>query len=795
VNTEPDIVLRLAPEWSLWLGWIGRGSLWLALGLFVASAIAWLLSPGRPGLDRFGARAFTFGSLGVFGAMVVLATLLLTDQFHFVYVYEHSDRSASLIMQFASLWAGQEGSILLWAVCTATFGLLAGRRTGVDRRWFSVVYSAFMAGIASILVFESPFVVELFQGRPFLPTDGSGINPILRNYWIVIHPPVIFLGFAALTVVFAWAFSALARRDLTGWVQPVRPWVILTATMIGLGLCLGGFWAYETLGWGGFWAWDPVENVSFVPWLFSVALIHGLYVQQSRGKWAYANAALAGLGLTSWVYGTFLVRSGFLGDASVHSFVEMDRTALWLLTGLGLTTATAFFGLWAARLRQAMRTPPEPDLLPREGPRRDQAIGMALWLLVSMALAAGIGMSVPLVMSLGGRDPSVVEEGLYNLVFAWLTPPVLLLVAIGPWLTWRGLPVRKLLDRLAYVISLTLAGTGMVMLALHFVPNRFKPDPGATVDAPFGTVFPLVPWMMFLIALCLFALIGSVWKTIESARRSGMSAGGFLTHAGVVMTLAGLIVSRGFEQTQQVFVQEGNPVSALGYMLRFEGLSKDLLTPGNQVKMSLTGPEGTFRVAPQLFYIPREGQDPQSVVRPDILFRGWHDLYIAIHPMIFDATEPIELQPGQTVEIPGGTLTHHGIVTEGQPGQDGTIFRADLTMSSADGVISTRPGMRLLGGGTQIVPAPAGEGLQSMLLRMDAATRAVTVQLQFERPLFPVEVFYKPMTILTWAGVGIMVLGGLLAAMYRRRALRSQKKPEPQPAPAPEDAPQPFAQV
>lgn len=792
-----ELGLQLAPDWSLWVGWAGRGALWLALGLFVTSVVTWVLSPGRPGLDRFAARSFLVGALGLFGAMGCLAALMLSDQFHFAYVFQHSDRAAPALYKISSLWAGQEGSFLLWSVCAALFGVLAVRHTSVDRRWFTVAYSAVLAGLAGILVFESPFAVDLFEGKPYLPPDGAGLNPTLMNYWIVIHPPTIFLGFGALTVAFAWAFSALVRRDMTSWVQPVRPWAILCTTLLGLGLCMGGFWAYETLGWGGFWAWDPVENTSFVPWALSVALLHGLYVQRARGKWAFANAALAGLGLISFLYGTFLTRSGFLGDTSVHSFAEMDRTALWLLVALGGVATLGFFAVWAWGLRLAMATPAEPDLLPRDGPRLDQSIAIGVWLLVAMGLAAGVGMSVPMLMSISGRAPKVVEEGLYHLVFAWLAPATLAVMAVGPWFTWRGLPMRTVLGRMAFVFSFTMALTGGTMFALHFVPEAFKPEPNAMVSAPFGRGLFLVPWMLALIGLCWFAFISSGWKAVETLRRSPRSAGGFLTHVGLVVAVAGLIVSRGFEQKQQVFVQEGVPASALGYTVQFEGMSKNMLTPDNRIQLSLQGHSGRHVVDPELYYLPREGQDPMAVARPSILGFGWHDLYVAVHPMVFDATAPLDLTPGQSVKIAGGTLTYKGIVREGEAGQAGTVFRADLRLVDEEGAeTATQPGMRLREtGGMEIVPSPAGKGLQSMLLRMDAGTRAVTVQLQFDKPLFPVEVFYKPMTVLVWAGTGIMTLGGLLAAWHRRKTIRTATEPRTEPAPAPDDAPQQVAQV
>ena len=171
-----------------------------------------------------------------------------------------------------------------------------------------------------------------------IPDDGRGLNPLLQNFWIVIHPPIFFLGFASTAVPFAHAISGLLRKDYKNWINVAVPWTLFTSAILGFGITLGGFWAYETLGWGGFWGWDPVENSSFIPWLVAVASVHTLLVQRRTGGFLRANFIMGMLPFLLVLYSTFLTRSGVLGDTSVHSF---ETPGMWVY--ILLVALIAFF--------------------------------------------------------------------------------------------------------------------------------------------------------------------------------------------------------------------------------------------------------------------------------------------------------------------------------------------------------------------------------------------------------------------------------------------------------------------
>ncbi|MDQ5854371.1 MAG: cytochrome c biogenesis protein CcsA, partial [Chloroflexota bacterium] len=297
----------------------------VALALAFASGITalpayFLWARGHASLKRY-ARGFTAGlAIGVLVASAFQMSNILTHQFQYDYVARFSDRSLPALLLLSTFWAGQAGSFLLWTTWSVLFGLILiwGLRRSSWEPFVLGPYLLVTLFITAIMWASGPFKMLAET-----PADGSGLNPLLQNYWMAIHPPILFTGFTTMAGPFAFAVGALWKRDYDGWVRMARPWTLLAWACMGTGLALGGFWAYESLGWGGFWGWDPVENSSFVPWLFASALLHGLVLQGSRGSFRRANLLLAITGYLTVIYSTFLTRSGILGNFSVHSFVEL----------------------------------------------------------------------------------------------------------------------------------------------------------------------------------------------------------------------------------------------------------------------------------------------------------------------------------------------------------------------------------------------------------------------------------------------------------------------------------------
>lgn len=765
---------------------MGQIGSWLVLGgalLFILSVVG--MATKR---EKLGRRSFVGGCIAVAGAFASLATLFATDQFHFEYVGNHSWHNLPAAYKIAAVWSGQQGSFLLWATTSAIFGLLVLPWTGKFQRWYVLVYSIFLGGICGILAYETPFglIKELFvAGTQYTPPDGLGLTPSLQNYWVIIHPPTIFLGFGSLTVPFALAVSAMFARDPKGWMSIVRPWALVSLAILGVGLVMGGLWAYETQGWGGFWAWDPVENVSFVPWLLVVAFVHGMIVQTTRSRWHGTNLLMAGLPFLLFVYGTFLTRSGFLSKFSVHSFAEMNRSALWILMALMVGLALAFVALWATvgrRLGKEFDTEPV-----QEGFNREKGYQFGVLLLSGLATAIALGMSVPFFVGLAGGNGKVVEEPLYHSVVVWFFAPIMLLIGLVPFLSWRRQEKSNFNNKVLNVFGITIGILGVTMMLLKFPQlsdwslHAHELPP---IDFPFGIHVPRFSWVIFLFGLTTFAAVSNVWRFAELVRRSKLGVGGFLAHFGVAVALAGLILSRGLEMKGQMFVSKGSPGSALGYTVSYEGMTSSPIDDrNNKLEFSVDSGRGSksFKATPGFFFT--DGQDgPKAFVWPYIEHQPTHDVYMALaEPVVQLWTEPQTMRKGQTVtesEI-GLSVTYDGFTRKGEPGQAGTQFIANLQITEGGRTYKSHPAM---GVGGEVMPVPASPSFNAAFVGMDAASGAAKIDLLYRNPIYPIEIYYKPMTLLVWIGTGILFLGGLLSAFYRRprRVPPVEKETEPE---------------
>ncbi|MCC6404618.1 MAG: cytochrome c biogenesis protein CcsA [Fimbriimonadaceae bacterium] len=753
-----DLHLPLAPGWSLALGGFGRGA--VAVGLvagLLAAVLAWR------GRDRAAGWSFAVSVIACAAAFVTLGVLFVQDQFHFRYVFSHGAADHELRYKIAGIWSGQEGSFLLWSLTSGLFALAALRAVGELRRGYLVVVGLVQAALCGILAYESPFaLMPLMEGKQFLPPTGQGLPPTLMNYWVTIHPPVIFLGFGSLGVLFAWSVAALASGRLEEWVRPVRPWALVSLSVLGVGLCMGGFWAYETLGWGGFWAWDPVENASLVPWCVVAALVHGVYIQVSRGKGHLATAYLGGLPFLLFGYGTFLTRSGFLGDTSVHSFASMDRSALWILVGLVSVSAVVFHGFFvrAARRWRAENTQPT-------GPK-EKLVGTGQLLLACIGVVTAVGMSVPLIQTLSGQAAKVVEERLYNTVLAFLFVPFLVVMTLAPWVPWRKLAWKDLMGKLANVFAVTI---GLVGVTLLFVKGwgglAAVPDAKSTLLLRYEV--PQVPFVIALLAVCYFAVVGNAWRLIEVAIKTKTTVGGLLAHAGVAIALTGLVFSRALEQRQLIALTPIAPAQALGRQWVAKGPTKDFADRNNAVRVEAVSHEGVEEFRPGFYYLsPGEDGQPRPVSWPAVNGRPFYDLYLVVVEMYFEATDPTQMAVGdeRALQSAGMLVKYNGLEVEGTPGTPGAVFGAKLTVSFLDGRrLDVKPTFGVASGRKEVV---VDEDFSVRLDRIDAADRSAAITLLFRRPAYAAEIFYKPMTILVWWGIGIMGLGGLIAAYQRR---------------------------
>jgi cytochrome c-type biogenesis protein CcmF len=761
---------------------IGYGVVWAGVLCALASIGLYLLSGKFPALLRWARVAFVGAFAAIVAAEGLLMYALLTGRYDLQYVFSFSEESLTPLFKIASAWAGQEGSFLLWALWLGIYGLILMRTAGGYERWVMTVYGGVVLLLMAILAFQSPFA-PLPKPDPapavWPPRDGFGLNPVLENPWMKIHPPIIFAGFAALTVPFAYAIAALWRNEYHEFAVRVRPWAIYSATMLGFGLALGGYWAYETLGWGGFWAWDPVENSSYFPWLFMAAGMHGLLLQLNRGRMVRWNPLLLALPHLLFLYGTFLTRSGALAEVSVHSFVNMETNALKILLGMLVGSVLLTLGLWAWRYRQM----PLPAPNQTKGVSREAAVRWGIALLSISALISLIGTSWPLITKAVGKQMEALKPEFYNQVhIPWIVITAIALAA-APMLTWRGMSLDQALERLTKS-WLAAVATGFVLFFLGFRE-------------------PITLLICTLVAFTAYANAGAIWRRFRTSR---LTLGGFITHLGLAVAILGLILSYAYERKERVVILQGQDTFAMGYKWRYLGMTGNEKFPGdpladkfNRVRIEIASHDEKFVVEPR-FYQDRRRETGNNVVWPAIV-RWWdHDLYVSFFapPQIDVSPLTLRLHAGEKGTVEGYTIEFLGFETGGAMGAEGfrAIAKARVSHPDWKQPVEVAPFRVVTEGGVVPIPVALPDGAQILVGQMDVNRRLVQFQLVMvpnkpetaPRWVIPLEVYYKPFTILVWLGPPLTLLGGLMATLRRARDVRfgvARTTGEPFPTPTP----------
>src|SRR5467141_4509283 len=318
------------------LGYLGAGALLAALVMGGFSALLSFWSGVRESATfiQVGRRAFYAAAAMTFLSAVVLEVALLTHDFSLAYVVEHTDLSTPTALVAAAFYGGQEGSLLYWALILGILGsasLLASAKVGLRLAAYA---AGIMAAILSFFLVVLVLVASPFDVLQLTPPDGLGLNPVLRDGGMLIHPPVILAGFASFAIPFSFACAALlSGRVDAAWVRHTRRFALLAWSLQTAGLLLGMWWAYHVLGWGGYWGWDPVENVALMPWLATTAYLHSSMVQETRGRLRTWNFGLVMIAFLLVIFGTFIVRSGVV--PSVHTFA-ISAIGPWFLAFLGI---------------------------------------------------------------------------------------------------------------------------------------------------------------------------------------------------------------------------------------------------------------------------------------------------------------------------------------------------------------------------------------------------------------------------------------------------------------------------
>ncbi|NTW24574.1 MAG: cytochrome c biogenesis protein CcsA [Lentimicrobium sp.] len=520
-------------------GTIGRFLIYLSI-LSGLAGIYFYQNLSKKGSDhrsmlRLGRSAYLLQTFSIVGVSLALFYLIVNHCFEYAYVFKHSSTLMPAKYIISSFWAGQEGSFLLWAFFIGTFGIGAmytARKLEGPAMIVVILAQLFLMSmvlgfnIAGFSLGSDPFQLlrlvpenmpnDFFRNPNYLSfiTDGNGLNPLLENPWMVIHPPLLFMGYATAIFPFAFAFASLVQNDKRYWFKPTLPWLSLSIGLLGTGLIMGGAWAYQSLTFGGFWAWDPVENASLVPWLVQIAALHYLLLSYKRDKYYFGTYIFTFLGFIMVLYASYLTRSGVLGETSVHAFGDDGRSFQLILFTAVFTVLPAWL---LFKRRKAIPSSELPSLFSREFLMMYGSIVLML-----SAFQVISTTSVPVINKIFGTGltPPSDVVGFYN---TWQLPFAILitiLLGVGQYISYGQNDLKMFFRQVIYpfVISLVI---GIV---------------GFFADADMS-----IAHVVFLICIS-FTILTSLGYLFRFAGGKG-NTGAAITHVGFGLFLLGVLLT------------------------------------------------------------------------------------------------------------------------------------------------------------------------------------------------------------------------------------------------------------
>jgi cytochrome c-type biogenesis protein CcmF len=774
-------------------------AIWIALGLNVLmGGTFFLVARGRESLRSLAVRSYYALVLFAGLAVINLYYLIFTDNFAFSYIYQYSESAQPFFYKLSGFWGGQEGTYLLWLIFSSLFGFMILRRGGNYSNYGMAVYSVVNLFLLVLLVKLSPFAL-----MPEVAPDGLGLNPLLRDPWMVIHPPIMFIGFALAAVPFAIAMAAMIRNDYTDWVKRAFPWVAMAALFLAAGNILGGYWAYKTLGWGGYWAWDPVENTSMVPWAVSLALLHGLIIERRTGALRKTNLLLSSLLFLLVIYGTFLTRSGVLADFSVHSFVDLGINAN-LVFFMGVF-AVGIIGTFLWRARSIPSVPLNYNYFGKEF-----SLFASLAVLFIFALIVLFWSSLPILSGWFSDEPRAAEIATYNRFAIPLAILMAFLMTMEPLVKY-GTYVPDNLGKRAGIVFIVAAaiGFGMFYFALSaslVFAIMFTLVVSGVVIYLLNPEFrkPLIPALIVFVLTIVVSLLAGVenhlfvlfYATAAMAATSNLiHLAGFipdrlkfisapLTHFGFGLMLVGIMASSAFDSSERLTIEKGMTAQseAYGVQVAYNGMVNELDHPNNELLLALDDGSGPREVRPQLFY----SQRMDGLMRRPYISRSLgYDLYLAPQQIQEgEGPQGMVLRKGESVERGGLTFTFAEFEVGGHDdmGESGMSVAANLTVARGDEIQWIHPKVIQVHdehGHASVVDEPASFNFgdsyyEATILQIMADQGMVVLDvpglvMASSPDRLILDVSKKPMISLVWVGTTLLLLGSI-ASVYRRRS-------------------------
>ena len=811
----------------LWLGHLGHFLLVLSFFSSLVATIAYFASEFSKDesnknswrtIARIGFLKHGFSVLGIF---TLLFIMILNHWFEYHYAWKHSSTALPLKYIISSFWEGQEGSFLLWQFWLVVLGFVGIK---VLREWEQPVMGVvsltqFFLGsmVLGIYVFgykvgSNPFTLlrnemtqaPIFQRPEYLNfiADGNGLNPLLQNYWMTIHPPILFLGFASVSIPFAFAIASLLRGDYKGWVKPALPWTLFSVSVFGTGILMGGAWAYESLSFGGFWAWDPVENMSFVPWLVLVAGLHTHLIFKHTNHSLSTTFIFYILAFGLVLYSTFLTRSGILGDTSVHAFTDLGMTGQ-LLIYLAAFLIPSFL-LLAYRYRSLPTVEKEEELASRE-----------FWMFIGslVLLLSAIQMtfttSIPVWNKLFGLKLAPPEDVIahYNNIQIWIGIIAAALTASIQYLSYKSERTPSTFKWIwislgvAVVLSVAIAYAIKIDFTEQYIIN------GSKISDTLFLKFPFVSRFFLMLLTGMYAAVGNLFYLIFVLKGRVKVSAASVTHFGFGVFLVGVLISQGKkevislnqsgvdfgatfkdnEKVENILLLRDSTTRMGGYNVSYKGMKKDGVDNFYIVDYSKKNDKGEltekFTLLPNAQINPKMG----LVANPDTKHYLTKDVFTHVSSVpnnetLRDTTRTYELAQGDTFfNLSSYTIFRNvnpsPALPDGFDGKDKIVISAVLETKTLEGnnfnsepifVIDTK-------NGNQINSIPAEQenlGLSFNITRINPETKkfSITVR-EKEKPIdfIIMKAIVFPYINLVWLGGILTFLGSLFGAAKRWR--------------------------
>lgn len=807
---------------QLWAGQLGRLLVLLSLISSVLATIAYFKAAtvknlqDAAGWRQFGRISFSIDVISVICIFAMLLYIISAHRFEYFYAWSHSERSLNFKYLLSCIWEGQEGSFLLWTLWHGVLGMVL---IGTARNWEApvmTVVSFAQACLATMImgmyffgakVGSNPFLLvrEVFQEAPIFQRadylslqqmqDGQGLNQLLQNYWMVIHPPILFLGFASTLIPFAFAVAGLWKKDYSGWTKVALPWSLFSAAILGTGIMLGAIWAYESLTFGGYWAWDPVENASMVPWLVLVAGVHTQVIFNSTGHSLRATYLFYILTFLLILYSTFLTRSGVLGDTSVHAFTDLGMNAQLIL--FMLIFAVPSLALFIGRYRQIPHIAKEESSYSRE-----------FWMFIGSlvmflsALFIIISTSLPVLNKIFNKSWAVGEdvEFAYNRIQIFVAIILGLLTAVSQYLKYRNTSKSYFAKKIALPTLIAIAIAASISIFGNINYTRYGAGFLAAIHlALFAGVYSVVANATY------------IWAGLKGKLAA---AGASVGHVGFGLFLVGILISSSKKEVLSLNTTVALPFdpkskeNPMENQTLFQGMRTDMgkywttfidsdsLTDDGKIsyfKILFESKNGKdkFTLYPNLIRNSK-GQEGFSN-NPDAKHYWNRDIFTYIsYARDMDKTQDTAkaksytVQVGDTIKYGFGFMTVDKIVMN--PNNDRYQFKesdtaamAEITVWSNDAKrYKARPAFYVKNSQPQHVADTVIS--QNLTIAMPRVSGDGNLQIEVKEsngsliPFVALKVYQFPFIRLVWLGTLLMVIGFCMAIVRRIKLARVSRR-------------------